>query len=186
MIAPVSYAARSPETSEGTQQEYSSEKEMPNLERRQWNRDEMRYMKDASPVSPVSYGARVAPLPEDRMNVGEESGGRGEGLEWERKRIEEARRGGAFRYRRAEVVVEEEEKLPFPKLIKAESSNKKSEEKVKVVYDVKDAIRLVKVGFFDFFPLSCVLLIYWRQIGVAFVVWQVIAQNGLWARFMSI
>lgn len=144
---------------------------MPNLERRPWNREEMRYMKDASAVSPVSYAARVAPLPEDRVNVGEESGGRGEGLEWERRRIEEARRGGALRYARAEVV-EEVEKLPFPKLIKAESSNKKSEEKVKVVYDVKDAIRLVKVGFFDFFLLLCVLLIYWRQIGVAVVVFR--------------
>ncbi|KAH6795530.1 hypothetical protein C2S51_036516 [Perilla frutescens var. frutescens] len=135
-ISPVSYAARRPTPSEETQRE----------ETRQWSRDEMRYMKDASGVSPVSYAPRVAPLPEDRENVGEEQkGGRDEGMEWERRRIQGYRRRGGLRYDGMQVV-EEKESLPFPKLIKVENAEKKSEEKGKTIYDVKEAIRLVKAN----------------------------------------
>lgn len=112
----------------------------------------MRYMKDGPTISPVSYAARVAPLPEDRANVGEEEKGfRFEEMEEERRRIEEYRRRGGLRYGRMEV--KEEVKLPFPQLIKVGNADKKSEEKGKVVYDVKEAIRLVKVGLFNFFVL---------------------------------
>lgn len=133
-ISPVSYAAKRPTPSEETKQE----------ETQSWSRDEMRYMKDASGISPVSYAARVAPLPEDRINVGEKEEGRDEMMDWERRRIEDyRRRRGGLRYGGTQVV-EEVESLPFPKLIKVENADKKSEEKGKAIYDVKEAIRLVK------------------------------------------
>ncbi|XP_057796196.1 uncharacterized protein LOC131012290 [Salvia miltiorrhiza] len=129
------------EEKDGTPQE----SEIQNVERRSWSRDEMRYMKDGPAISPVSYAARVAPLPEDRANVEEEEkGGRFDEMMKERMKIEEYRRMGGLRYGRMEVAREEVD-LPFPKLIKVEKGDKKSEEKGKV-YDVKEAIRLVKAN----------------------------------------
>lgn len=104
-------------------------------------------MKDSPTIlSPVSYPTKVAPLPEDRVAVdGEEmvkeEGEKGddkegnEQLERERSRIEADNR--LFR----RVLKVEEEKLPFPTLIKVENMKKE-----KVVYDLKEAIQLVKVG----------------------------------------
>ncbi|KAL1562790.1 50S ribosomal protein L1 [Salvia divinorum] len=156
-IQPVSYPAKpqAPPTEE-TQPEYipgrplrnsegQQEREMPNVERRSWSRDEMRYMKDGPTISTVSYAARVAPLPEDRENVREEEkGGRFEEMEVERRRIDEFRRRGGLRYGGMEV--REEVNLPFPQLIRVENADKKAEEKSKAVYDVKEAIRLVKTN----------------------------------------
>lgn len=131
----------------------SNNNENPNLEKRSWNADDMRYMKNESPVTPVSYAARVAPLPEDRANAG---GGMNVEMAEERRRFEGyKRRGVSLRYGRMDAV-EEDAHLPFPQLIKVEKVEKKSEgeekgkteEKGRVVYDVKEAIRLVKVGFF--------------------------------------
>ena len=34
-----------------------------------WTREDMRYVKDAPSISPVSYPTRVAPLSEDRVTV---------------------------------------------------------------------------------------------------------------------
>ena len=34
-----------------------------------WTREDMRYVKDAPSISPVSYSTRVAPLPEDRVTA---------------------------------------------------------------------------------------------------------------------
>lgn len=97
-------------------------------------------MKDAPIISPVSYPARVAPLPEDRVATEEvkEDDGRNEELERERWRIEAENRNMMRR-----VLRVEEEKVPFPTLIKTDDSKKG-----KVVYDLKEAIQLVKVGFF--------------------------------------
>lgn len=84
----------------------------------------------------------MAPLPEDRVvtkEVGDEH--RNEELERERSRIE----AGNLNINRMLVV--EEEKVPFPTLIKPENS------KGNVAYDLKEAIQLVKVSsFFCLFP----------------------------------
>lgn len=108
-----------------------------------WTREDARYMKDSPTIlSPVSYPTGVAPLPEDRMAAeGEETVKKGEDkegneqLERERSSIEADNR----LIRR--VLRVEEEKLPFPTLIKVENTKKE-----KVVYDLKEAIQLVKVG----------------------------------------
>ena len=34
-----------------------------------WTQEDMRYVKDAPSISPVSYPTRVAPLPEDKVTV---------------------------------------------------------------------------------------------------------------------
>lgn len=108
-------------------------------------------MKNTSPGTPVSYAARVAPLPEDRANA------RRDVFAEERRRMEGYRRmGDTARFGRMNVAREEDVNLPFPQLIKVEKAEKKiegeekgkTEEKGRVVYDVKDAIRMVKVGFF--------------------------------------
>lgn len=109
----------------------------------------MRYIKDAPAVAPVSYASRVAPLPEDRADAAEdlEKGSMDEELERERRRMQRDMRTGRLRYGRVE---EEEETLPFPKPIKVEEGSvENSKKKEKVVYDLKEAIRLAKVGLFD-------------------------------------
>ena len=79
----------------------------------------------------------MAPLPEDRV---EEDGGveaKGdEELERERRRIEAQKRAAMRR-----VLNVEEEMVPFPTLVNAKSDDEK---KKKAVYDLKEAIRLVK------------------------------------------
>ncbi|PIN05476.1 60S ribosomal protein L10A [Handroanthus impetiginosus] len=152
-IQPVSYPAkpRAP-PSEETQHEsppdgqsssaYSSD--FANLETRSWTRDEMRYIKDASFVPPVSYPSRVAPLPEDRIQAGEAEREDGnEEFERERRRIEEDRQIGLLRFGKRE---EEEENVPFPKLIKVENPDQNNKKKAKMIYDLKEAIRLVKAS----------------------------------------
>ena len=49
-----------------------------------WTREDMRYVKDAPSISPVSYPTRVAPLPEDRVTAeteAEEEVGKKENVE---------------------------------------------------------------------------------------------------------
>lgn len=75
------------------------------VESRNWTREDIRYMKDVPAISPVSYPSRVASLPEDRASVNAQ-------LEQEHKRIEVRSRIRSF----GRVV--EEEKVPFPTLIK--------------------------------------------------------------------
>ncbi|KAI3465848.1 hypothetical protein Pfo_022511 [Paulownia fortunei] len=150
-IQPVSYPTKPrPPPSEETLQEPERQtssldtRDSVNRETRSWTRDEMRYMKDAPVISPVSYPSRVAPLPEDRIKGGEEEkGDRNEGLERERRVIEEYRRRGVLAYGKEE---EEEERLPFPKLIKVENTDQNSKKKGKVIYDLKEAIQLVKAS----------------------------------------
>ncbi|KAL2247173.1 UNVERIFIED_CONTAM: hypothetical protein Sindi_2569600 [Sesamum indicum] len=155
-IQPVSYPAKPrPPPPEEIQQESPPEKQTSSLDTLDpgnvsWTRDEMRYMKDTPVISPVSYPSRVAPLPEDRVKVGEEDKrDRNEELERERRRIEEDRRRGVLRYRKEEEV---EENLPFPRVIKVENADQNSKKKGKMIYDLKEAIRLVKVGSVEFSP----------------------------------
>ncbi|XP_052178404.1 uncharacterized protein LOC127792096 [Diospyros lotus] len=107
-------------------------------ETRSWTREDIRYVKDIPKVSPVSYPSRVAPLPEDRAAEAEEEGKeevRVENLEKERKRIEaDTRRRIRWDFRA------EEEKVPFPTLIKQVSK------KEKVIYDLQEAVRLIKAN----------------------------------------
>ncbi|KAA8526275.1 hypothetical protein F0562_008522 [Nyssa sinensis] len=113
-----------------------------NAEARTWSREDIRYVKDVPTISPVSYPAKVAPLPEDRAAAsagevtakvedkkGDEQSGR------ERRRIE------ADNQIIKRVFKVEEEKVPFPTLIKVESNKKE-----KIIYDLKDAIRLLKAN----------------------------------------
>ncbi|PHU04029.1 60S ribosomal protein L11 [Capsicum chinense] len=110
-----------------------------------WTREDLRYLKDAPKIiAPVSYPTRVvAPLPEDRLDgEKEEEEGKvevNEEMERERGRIEAQRRGAIRR-----VLNVEEERISFPTLIDAKSDEKKK--KKKVVYDLKEAIRLVKAN----------------------------------------
>ena len=106
-----------------------------------WTREDMRYVKDAPSISPVSYPTRVAPLPEDRVTAqaeADEEVGKKENEEMEKERI---RIEAENRIRRRVFRVEEEKAFPFPRLIKVE---KKQEQKV--ILDLMDAIREVKVG----------------------------------------
>lgn len=108
-------------------------------------------MKDAPKIAPVSYPTRVAPLPED---LPEEEKGKVEAvgdeeMERERRRIEAQKRMAISR-----VMNVEEERVSFPTLIKAKSDEKKK----KAVYDLKEAIRLLKVRFFVLNQLCIVLL----------------------------
>lgn len=108
-------------------------------------------MKDAPSISPVSYPMRVAPLPEDRASedaavqgADVEKGNEGrEGMEFERRRAEAGNQAAVMRRRRLSRVLEEEEQamVPFPTIIKAEKKESKA------VYDLAEAIRLVRVSF---------------------------------------
>ncbi|KAL6975936.1 hypothetical protein U1Q18_024731, partial [Sarracenia purpurea var. burkii] len=120
-----------------------------NTEVRSWTREDIRYVKDVPKISPVSYPSRVAPLPEDRMTAAS-SGGEAEeeveeGAKVEEKKVDadvglaRERQRIQADYRRVRWGLRvEEEKVPFPTLIKQEQKNKK------VIYDLQEAIRLVK------------------------------------------
>lgn len=108
---------------------------------RTWTREDIRYVKDLPSITPVSYPTRVAPLPEDKVSASpdeeapkEEVKKEDEQLERERRRIE-----AEARLRRS-ISTTEEEKIPFPTLLKAEKKMQK------VVLDLQEAIREVKVG----------------------------------------
>ncbi|XP_058208653.1 uncharacterized protein LOC131321750 [Rhododendron vialii] len=140
-IQPVSYAIKPKDPSPPPQNPPQSAPPPP--ETRAWTREDIRYVKDVPNVSPISYPTRVAPLPEDRVaeeggEVGEEKKGVDEELAKEVSRIqEESRRvsrwGGGLRG-------VEEERVAFPRIIKQEQKNKK------VIYDLQEAIRLVKAN----------------------------------------
>lgn len=90
-------------------------------------------MKDFNPLTAVSYGNKVAPLPEDKA---EDGGMTSEEMEAERRKIEAENR----MMRRVFRV--EEQKVPFPTLIKVEKMQKVQ----KVVHDLKEAVQLVKAN----------------------------------------
>ncbi|OAY84399.1 50S ribosomal protein L1 [Ananas comosus] len=112
----------------------------PRPEPRPWTREDARFVKDAAAgaaISPVSYPARVAPLPEDRPAEAEEEekGGEEEPLQREARRIEsDARVRSFFGFQ------EEEEKAPYPTLIRPEKKPQKAP------MDLMEAIREVKAN----------------------------------------
>ncbi|EPS72864.1 hypothetical protein M569_01894, partial [Genlisea aurea] len=153
-LRPVSYQSKpKPPLSEETRLESPSERktsspdtqEGPGIsESQSWTRRELRFIKDAPPITPVSYASRVAPLPQDIEQAREdEKDEKNEELERERSRIESDRRRVVVRY--GKFKEEEDENLPLPSLIKLEISDQKTKKKAsKVVYDLKEAIHLVK------------------------------------------
>lgn len=137
-IQPVSYTPKNP-TPESTNQPESKTQDGVKADGGSWTREDLRYLKDAPKIAPVSYPTRVAPLPED---LPEEEKGKVEAvgdeeMERERRRIEAQKRMAISR-----VMNVEEERVSFPTLIKAKSDEKKK----KAVYDLKEAIRLLKAN----------------------------------------
>ncbi|KAH9606183.1 hypothetical protein KSS87_009513 [Heliosperma pusillum] len=135
-IQPVSYAVKPkpppPEPSASSAASSVEENAVqPPHQQPEFTREEFRYMRDSPQVSPVSYGVKVAPLPEDRVETAPEV--RGGELNRESRVIRRA-------FGVSEKVVEEID-VPFPKLIKVD---KKSGEKE--VVDLQDAIRRVKAN----------------------------------------
>uniref|UniRef100_A0A5B6ZBW6 Uncharacterized protein n=1 Tax=Davidia involucrata TaxID=16924 RepID=A0A5B6ZBW6_DAVIN len=119
-----------------------------NAEARTWSREDFRYVKDVPKISPVSYPAKVAPLPEDRVaaSAGEETAKEQDAKGEDRRKRDgqldrEGRRIEAGNQTIWKVLKVEGEKVPFPTLIKVESKKKE-----KVIYDLKEAIRLVKAN----------------------------------------
>lgn len=105
-------------------------------------REEIRYVKDAPSITPVSYAYRVAPLPEDRI-AGEGEGERTpEEMEIERKRIEAENRARR-RFLRANAVEEDTSSLPLPTLLKPDLKHGK-----KPIFDLMEAIREIKVRIY--------------------------------------
>ncbi|GMJ11435.1 hypothetical protein like AT2G42710 [Hibiscus trionum] len=103
-----------------------------------WSREDLRYVKDVSDISPVSYPSRVAPLPEDRSErVGEVRDAESEEMTRETRRIQAESRV----WRKPFRMTAEEEKLPFPSLITPEKKKEK-----RAVLDLMDAIREVKAN----------------------------------------
>nr|XP_043615353.1 50S ribosomal protein L1 [Erigeron canadensis] len=100
-----------------------------------WSREDARFFKD---YNPVSYGSKVAPLPEDKVS-GENDGLSNEEMEEERRKIEMENRI-MRRVFRGNV---DEPKVPFPTLIKRKKENDKGQ---KVVHDLKEAVHLVKAN----------------------------------------
>ncbi|KAJ9567776.1 hypothetical protein OSB04_003742 [Centaurea solstitialis] len=131
-VQPISYAVKPKDPS-------PSERLDPNVEPRAWSREDARFVRDFNPsaaAAAVSYPKRVAPLPEDKTQDGGEGGRTNEEMDTERKKIEAENRV----LRRVFRV--EEQKVPFPSLIKAEQPlNSKGQ---KVVHDLKEAVQLVK------------------------------------------
>ncbi|PNY00366.1 50S ribosomal protein l1-like [Trifolium pratense] len=96
-----------------------------------WTREEIRYVKDAPSIKPVSYPLRVAPLPDDKApGVNDE-------MEQERKRIEAE---DQLRKKMLKATEDEKLKVPFPLLIKPKQKLKPP------LYDLSEAIRQVKAN----------------------------------------
>ncbi|XP_078177281.1 ribosomal protein L1p/L10e family [Carex rostrata] len=108
---------------------------------RTWTREEARFVKDTPVITPVAYAAKVAPLPEDRKEEREEASEEREREEAQEQLKREARRiEYDVRARRHIFGLQEEEKIPYPTLIRAEKKPQK------VTIDLVEAIRLVKAN----------------------------------------
>ncbi|CAL5394664.1 unnamed protein product [Camellia sinensis] len=113
-----------------------------------WTREDIRYVKNIPKLSPVSYPSSrlVAPLPEDRMaedapapsDEGQVKEERNKDAQLDRETVRIQADNRRFRWALRGV---EEERLPFPTLIKQQQQNKD-----KVIFDLQEAIRLVKVN----------------------------------------
>ncbi|XP_021275376.1 uncharacterized protein LOC110410106 [Herrania umbratica] len=157
-IQPVSYAPKPKDPTPPQPQQHEQQQTQPDQTPQQqpppprptlegprpiWSRDDLRYVKDVPNISPVSYPARVAPLPEDRVGVSEEDGEvkteESEETERESRRIEVESR---MRRRPIRIAAEEEKVgIPFPMLIKPEKKNE-----TRPVLELMDAIREVKAN----------------------------------------
>uniref|UniRef100_A0A7N0UUX2 CL1 n=1 Tax=Kalanchoe fedtschenkoi TaxID=63787 RepID=A0A7N0UUX2_KALFE len=138
-LQPVSYAVKpeadAPQPPAGRS---PSPNDNPQDLRPSWTREDARYVKNAMPsVAPVAYPSRVAPLPEDKPVVDTAEGGKKEELDLERRKIDQNRNRAMRTF--AFKAEEELERVPFPTLIKVEKKKK-----VKEVYDLDEAIKLVK------------------------------------------
>ena len=98
---------------------------------RAWTREDIRYIKDAPSITPVSYPVRVAPLPDDKAP------GDVDAMETERRKIEEE---DQLRKKMMKSVEDEKMKVPFPLLIKPKQKEKPP------LFDLSEAIRQVKVS----------------------------------------
>ncbi|CAJ1978790.1 unnamed protein product [Sphenostylis stenocarpa] len=105
----------------------------PTDSRRAWTREDIRYVKDAPSIERVSYAARTAPLPDDKVPTAAE-----EWEEIERRKIEEAEH--QLRMRMTKAANEERMKVPFPLLIKPKKNEKPPP------LDLAEAIRRVKAN----------------------------------------
>ncbi|XP_076952259.1 uncharacterized protein LOC143625931 [Bidens hawaiensis] len=97
-----------------------------------WSREDVCFVKDFNPSSPVSYPNRVAPLPEDKKGDGGESERTSEEMEAKSRKIEADNRV----MRRVFWVGVEEQSVPFPTMVKAEerkSNNNKGQKVVHVI-----------------------------------------------------
>ncbi|KAK7257344.1 hypothetical protein RIF29_31251 [Crotalaria pallida] len=99
--------------------------------RQAWTREDIRYVKDAPSIAPVSYPIKVAPLPDDNVAASIAS----EEVEIERRRIEAM---DQMKTKIAMAAEEERRKVPFPMLIKPKKNEKPP------VFDLNEAIRQVK------------------------------------------
>ncbi|XP_024026548.1 uncharacterized protein LOC21393658 [Morus notabilis] len=105
-----------------------------------WTREDVRFVKDAPSIAPVSYPTRVAPLPEDRGSPASDATA---SESEEKRRIERAtlpRRRPSFSRAALETAGEEKLVVPFPTLIKVEKNERKP------ILDLMEAIRQVKAS----------------------------------------
>ncbi|KAL5055094.1 hypothetical protein RYX36_035776 [Vicia faba] len=98
---------------------------------RAWTREDIRYVKNAPLITPVSYPVRVAPLPDDKGPAENEE------MEKERKRIEA---DDQLRKKMLKATEDEKLKVPFPLLIKPKQKEKPP------LFDLSEAIRQVKAN----------------------------------------
>ncbi|KAK7312858.1 hypothetical protein VNO77_37051 [Canavalia gladiata] len=101
--------------------------------RRTWTHEDIRCVKDAPSVAPVSYAALVAPLPDDKVPATAEE----TKMEKERWKIEAE---DQLQMRMAKAAEEGKMKVPFPLLIKPIINEKPP------VLDLTEAIRQVKAN----------------------------------------
>jgi ribosomal protein L1 len=140
-LKPVSYPVKT--TAEPPPEQNPSRSPLHLPQGRTWTREEARYVKDTPSFSPISYPKRVAPLPEYTKTLDatigdaakEEAQPENEQLDRETRRMEADR----TLFRRGPRV--EDEKIPFPTLIKTTNTKKD-----KAVYDLKEAIQLIQTN----------------------------------------
>ncbi|KAI4319741.1 hypothetical protein MLD38_033305 [Melastoma candidum] len=107
--------------------------------RASWTREDIRYVKDAPSISPVSYPTKVAPLPEDMPVTGESGKGAEKGEEVKKGDGEVVKVTRRLRIFEREDR-EERMKVPFPTLLR------QVKKELKPIYDLAEAIRLVKAN----------------------------------------
>lgn len=113
-----------------------------NAEAWTWTREDIRYVKDAPSISPVSYPAKSAPLPEDRPQASAEvvqTDSKKEEVKEEANLAREAQKIQEDN-RLTQPVFEPAEKVPFPTIIRWKGNPPR------VTHDFVDAVRLVKVS----------------------------------------